>query len=224
MKKVSRLFPEESRKRIADAIAKVERKTSAEIVAVVATASGRYERAEDIVGFLVALLAVAVGWLTCPTFHSQSAWGTGSSISGLIAVLVTMVVGFVAGSVLASWFPALRLPFIPKKELEAEVQRAAQAAFMSSRIRKTARGTGILLFVSFFEHRVVVLPDDAILEKLPEENWAKLCDAIVCHVKAKRLTQAFEEAIASCGEILGEALPRRDEDRDELSNELILID
>jgi len=224
MKKVSQLFPEQDRKRIADAIAKAERKTSAEIVAVVATASGRYDRAEDIVGFLVALLAVVVGWLTCPTFHSQSAWGTGHSISGLIAVLITMVVGFVAGSALASWVPALRLPFIPKKEMEAEVDRAAQAAFMSSRIRKTDHATGILLFVSFFEHRVVVLPDDGVVEKLPGYDWGKLCDAIVSHARAKRHTQALEEAIANCGEILGEVLPRQHDDGDELSNELVLID
>lgn len=224
MKNVSRLFPKESRKRIADAIAKAERNTSAEIVAVVATASGRYDRAEDIVGFLVALLAVTVGWLTLPAFHSQSAWGTGSSISGLIPVLITMVAGFMVGSTLASWLPALRLPFIPKKEMDAEVQRAAQSAFMSSRIRDTAGATGILLFVSFFEHRVVVLPDGAILQKLPGHDWGKLCAAIISRVRANRLTEALEEAIASCGEILGEVLPWRDDDKDELSNELILID
>jgi putative membrane protein len=183
MKKVSQLFPEDDRKRIADAIEKAEQKTSAEIVTVVATASGRYDRAEDIVGFLTALLVVTAGWMACPAFHSESDWGTGPSIAGLIPVLVSMVAGFVVGSALASRVPALRLPFIPKKELEEEVQRAAQAAFMSSRIRKTAGGTGILLFVSFYEHRVVVLPDDTILEKLPGADWEKLCAAIVSGIE-----------------------------------------
>jgi putative membrane protein len=224
MKKVSQLFPEDDRKRIAEAIEKAEKKTSAEIVTVVATASGRYDRAEDIVGFLSALVAVAVGWLACPAFHSESAWGTGPSISGLLPVLILMVAGFVAGSALASRLPVLRLPFIPKKELDEEVQRAAEAAFMSSRIRKTAGGTGILLFVSFYEHRVVVLPDDTILEKLPNQDWEKLCGAIVSGIKANRPTEALEEAVASCGEILGEIMPRQDDDEDELSNELILID
>ncbi|MFT4589578.1 MAG: putative membrane protein [Candidatus Binatia bacterium] len=224
MKKVSQLFAENDRKRIADAIEKAEQKTSAEIVTVVATASGRYDRAEDIVGFLTALLAVTAGWLACPAFHSESAWETGPSISGLFPVLVSMVAGFVAGSALASRLPSLRLPFIPKKELEEEVQRAAQAAFMSSRIRKTAGGTGILLFVSFYEHRVVVLPDDAIVEKLPGQDWGKLCDAIVSGMKANRPTEALEEAVTRCGDILGGVLPRQDDDDDELSNELILID
>jgi len=224
MTKVSRLFPEADRKRIADAIAKAERKTSAEIVAAVASASGRYDRAEDIVGFLAAVLAVIAGWLAFPAIHSVPAWGTGSSISGLVQVLVLMVAGFAAGSALASRVPVLRLPFIPSKELEEEVHRSAQATFMSSRIRGTAGGTGILLYVSFYEHRVVVLPDDAILEKLPGFDWGKLCGEIVSGLKANRPTDALEQAIASCGEILGAPLPRQDDDRDELSNELILID
>lgn len=95
---------------------------------------------------------------------------------------------------------------------------------MTSRIRNTAGGTGILIFVSFYEHRVVVLPDNAILEKLPEQDWGMLCAAIVSGLKADRPTEALETAVASCGEILGEVLPRQDEDEDELSNELILID
>jgi hypothetical protein len=91
-------------------------------------------------------------------------------------------------------------------------------------IRKTTGGTGILLFVSFYEHRVVVLPDDAILEKSPGHDWGKLCDTITSGIKDNRTTEALEVAIASCGKILGEILPRQDDDEDELSNELILID
>ncbi len=224
MKKVSQLFSEDDRKRIADAIEEAEQKTSAEIVTVVTTASGRYDRAEDIVGFLAALLAVATGWLICPAFHSESVWESGPSVSGLIPVLGSMVVGFVAGSALASRLPVLRLPFIPKKELEEEVRRAAREAFMTSRIRNTAGGTGILIFVSFYEHRVIVLPDDAILEKLPEQDWGMLCAEIVSGLKVERASEALEAAVASCGEILGGVLPRQNKDEDELSNELILID
>ena len=224
MKRVSQLFQEEDRRRIADAIEKAEQRTSAEIVTVVSTASGGYDRAEDIVGFLTAMLAVTFGWFAFPAFQSEPAWGTGPSISGLILVLISMVGGYVVGSAMASWLPALRLPFIPKKELEEEVCRAAQAVFMSSKIRKTSGGTGILLFVSFYEHRVVVLPDDAILEKLPAHDWGELCAAIVSGLKSKRVTETLEEAIASCSLILGAVLPRQDDDENELSNELIIID
>ena len=224
MKKVSQMFSAADRKRVADAIKKAEQNTSAEIVTVVASASGRYDRAEDIVGFLFALLAVALGWFTCPAFHPESAWETDGSVSGLLPVLVSMVAGFVVGSALASRLTLLRLPFIPKREMEEDVHRAAREAFMTSKIRNTARGTGILIFVSYYERRVVVLPDDTIIEKLPGHDWGELCSQIVSGFKAGKPTDALEGAVISCGAILSEVLPPLDENQNELSNELILID
>ena len=50
MQRASELFNDEQRATIDQAVADAESKTSAEIVPVVATASGRYDRAEDIVG------------------------------------------------------------------------------------------------------------------------------------------------------------------------------
>lgn len=225
MKPVSQLFSQDDRKRVAAAIGQAEEKTSAEIVTVAATASGRYDRAEDIFGFLVSLLAVTAGWAACPAFHEQAGWeGGGPSLAGLVPVLVAMIAGFAAGSALASRMPVLRLPFIPKTELEEECLRAAQAAFMSSKVRKTTGGTGLLIYVSFFEHQVVVLPDDAISEKLPADAWTEICDLIVSGMKAGQPTQALENALARTADILGKALPRKDDDEEELSNELILID
>lgn len=222
--RASQLFTEDERKRVAAAIAAAEGKTSAEIVAVVATASGRYDRAEDIFGFLAALLALVAGWLFCPAFHADPAWGGGPTTEGLVPALVTLVVAFAAGSALATRFTGSRLPFVMKTEIEEEVRRAAQSAFMSSRIRDTDGGTGVLLYVSLFEHRVVVLPDDAVTKALPNQDWREVCDLIVSGMKSGKPADAMEQAIARCGEILGPALPRQADDVDELSNELILVD
>jgi putative membrane protein len=225
MKPVSQLFSQNDRERVADAIGKAELKTSAEIVTVAATASGRYDRAEDIFGFLVAIVAVVAGWLTCPAFHAQSVWeGSGPSWAGLVPVLIAMIAGFAGGSALASQFPVLRLPFIPARELEEECLRGAQAAFMSSKVRKTAAGTGLMIYISFYEHRVVALPDDTIAEKLPPETWQEVCDLIVAGMKSGSPVKALEDAVIRAGDILGDILPREEDDEDELSNELILLD
>ncbi len=218
------MFSPDDRKRVAEAIGKAELKTSAEIVTVAATASGRYDRSEDIFGFLVALALLAAGWLTCPAFHAQAAWEAAPSSAGLVPALVAMIVGFVGGGFLAVKFPVLRLPFIPARELAEECLRAAQAAFMSSRIRGTVGGTGVLIYVSFFEHQVVVLPDDAVAEKLPPETWREICDLIVSGMKAGSPTRALEEAVVRAGDILGDVLPRQEDDEEELSNELVVID
>ena len=226
MKKADQIFSEKDKALIADAIRNAEQKTSAEIVPVVASASGRYDRAEDIFGFFISLMFVSIGWLTCPYMHAVAEWGQGTLLSsaGLIPVLITMVAGFAVGSALASYFPLLRLPFTPQKEMDEEVRRAAEAAFMSSKIRKTAGGTGILLYISLYEHRVMVLTDDGITEKLPKQNWENICEVIVSGMKNNKPVEALEEAISRCGVILSGSLPRKEDDVDELGNELVLID
>ncbi len=49
MKRASKLFDIEQRQRIEQAVVEAESKSSCEIVPVVATSSGRYDRPEDII-------------------------------------------------------------------------------------------------------------------------------------------------------------------------------
>lgn len=224
MKRASELFSSADKDRIAAAVRAAEQKTSAEIVPVVATASGRYDRAEDLVGLLTGVLLLALGWLGCPFFHATGDWGEGGSRVGLVAAIVTVIMGFVLGAAVASRLTSLRLFFLSQREMDEEVQRAAQAAFMASRIRNTEGGTGVLLYVSLFEHKVVVLPDDAIGEKLPDLDWNVPCRMIVDGMKRGRPTEALEQAVANCGELLAPEFPRQSDDVDELANELVILD
>ena len=222
-KRASELFSEGDRKRIADAVQKAEGSTSAEIVPVVATPSGRYDRAEDLFGLVTAMALLAVGWLTCPRMHPEAGWEGGLSAGGLFPVLLTILTGFIAGAAMASRFTGLRLLFLSSREMEEEVHRAARAAFMSSKVRRTAGGTGVHLYVSLFEHRVVVLPDDTIADRNPVD-WSGPCATIVEGMKAGRPAEGLEQAILQCGELLSVDFPRADGDEDELSNELVLLD
>ena len=45
------------------ALGEAEEKTSGEIVPVVATVSGRYDRAEDLFGLVLAAIALVVSWI-----------------------------------------------------------------------------------------------------------------------------------------------------------------
>ena len=60
MKTASQVIGPDDRAKIEAAIASAETKTSAEVVVIVATRSGLYDRAEDLVGLVLGLLAVAV--------------------------------------------------------------------------------------------------------------------------------------------------------------------
>ena len=76
MQRASEFLNEEQRKQIEKAVVEAETLTSCEIVPVVATSSGRYDRAEDMVGLWLAVLAAAIVWWFFPRQPSEpGSWG-----------------------------------------------------------------------------------------------------------------------------------------------------
>ena len=220
--KASELFSEADRDAIKQAIVQAEENTSGEIIPVIASASGRYDRAEDIFGLLFSLLCVAIGWIL---FHNNDPTVDWSSFNfDLTAILLTIFLSFIIGVLLTHLCPTLRLPFITKKEMEEELDRAAAAAFQYNRLRNTEDSTGILIYISLYEHQVKVIGDDGISTKLTHPDWQHICDAIIKDFKQKQYTNGIVEGINLSGKLLAEHFPIKEGDKDELANELVVID
>jgi len=224
MIKASQLFSDQDRRRIEAAVGEAERSTSGEIVPVVATVSGRYDRAEDLVGLLLGLAALAVVW---GFFQGVShiPW-TESHIPrlGLLPVILIVAVGFILGAALATRFPLLRLPLIPRREMREEVERRALEAFQRHRLRATAGGTGVLIYVSLYERMVRVVGEDAIASRLGPQHWAAICDLVVAGMKRGRAVEGLEQGILKTGELLARHFPVQPGDVNELANTLVLVD
>jgi putative membrane protein len=220
--KASKLFTEADRDTVKQAIVQAEQNTSGEIVPIISSASGRYDRAEDIFGLIFSLLCIAIGWVL---FHNNAPTDDWDSFNfGLTAILLTIFLSFIIGVLLTHLFPVLRLPFISNKEMEEEVDRAAAAAFQHNRLRNTEDSTGILIYISLHEHRVKVLGDDGINAKLTQSDWQHICDAIITNFKDKKYTNGIVEGINLSGKLLAEHFPIKEGDKDELANELVIID
>ena len=226
MKRASDLFSEQDRRVVRAAVEEAERGTAGEIVPVVATTSGRYDRGEDLFGLVVAVVALTAAWVLRQGIRVEE--GTWSSVYtlglGLVPVLLIVVLGFVAGTALASYFPVLRLPFIGRREMREEVERGAEAAFQRYRVRGTAAGTGIVIYVSLYERLVRVLGDDAIAARLSPADWQAVCDLAVDGLRHGRAAEGLASAIRKSGELLSRHFPIQPDDRNELSNDLRLID
>lgn len=220
--KASTLFSAEDRDAIKRAIVEAEQNTSGEIIPVIASVSGRYDRAEDIFGLLFSLVCIAIGWTVFNI--SAPADSCNSFDFGLTAILLTLFLSFIIGVLLTHLFPVLRLPLINKKEQEEEVERAAAAAFQQHKLRNTKDSTGILIYISLYEHQVKVLGDDGISTKLIDTDWKYICDAIIKEFKEKKYTRGFVEGINLSGKLLAQHFPINAEDKDELANELVMID
>jgi putative membrane protein len=225
MKKASAWFTESDRKALAEDIARAESATSGEIVPVVATTSGNYDRAEDLFGLVFALVSLSVVWLLRGVAPFGGAWSSGPAESlSLPVVLSVVAVAFVVGAVLATAIPGLRLPFIPRSEMDGEVERRAAEAFHRFRIRSTAGATGVLIYVSLFEHAVRVFGDDAINEKVDQKTWQEICDLVVDGIRKGEPAGGLSAGILRCGEVLARHFPIDPGDSNELVNTLHLID
>jgi len=141
MKNASSLFNAEDKRSVEVAISEAEKMTAGEIVPVVATVSGRYDRAEDLFGLVFALIALTATWMLFQG-TTETGWSaTQSAVLGLPAIAGILIGGFVIGAALATHFPILRLPLITRAEMLEEVERRALETFQRERIRDTSSGT-----------------------------------------------------------------------------------
>ncbi len=225
MKRASELFTPAEKEKINQAVVAAEKQTAGEIVPVVATASGRYDRAEDVGGLLVALAAFAVVWSRWQRIVPvEGDWAHGQRWTlGLPWLLLILVAGFIAGVAITSRVSWLRRLLTPMKEMREEVERAAWQAFGSFRVRRTAAGTGILIYVSLFERTVCVLGDELIAAKLDQKAWDGVRDTIIAGIRDGRTADAMCDAITRCGDLLAQHFPYRAGDVNELSDELRLV-
>jgi len=225
MQRASDFFNREQRKHIEEAVADAEAKTSCEIVPVVATASGRYDRPEAIIGLWLAIFAAITVWLIFPRPSDESGSWDGMPIYvGLLTMIAGVVVAFIVGVVAGSRIGWLRRLFTPRNQMLDEVSARAREIFFDKRIHHTSGATGMLIYVSLFEHMAVVLGDKVVLDKLGQTSLDRLCQQLTEGLHQGGSTDAICSVIAEAGRQLSGPLPRDEGKVNELKDALVLID
>ena len=200
------LLSEDDKKEIAAAIARAESGTSGEIVFAVTDASARYRHATYQGALAGAVLGTAV-YLALPYPHYVS------------LLLWTQLISFGVSYALFSRL-SWRRWFCSSSEMEARVRQAAFAEFYSSGLYRTREANGVLIFLSCFERRVVVLGDRGIHEKMGD-RWDEVRDTIIDGIRRGSARQGICAAVALCGRKLAEHFPRAADDTNELPDEVI---
>lgn len=225
MIRASKCFNDEQRQQINAAVVAAEARTSAEIVPVVASASGRYDRAEDVMGLWLAMAAVAIVYAVMPLEATEvGSWGGASEGWKLVVMLAVGVGAFILGAVIASYAWSARRLFTPGKQMREETEAKAQQAFFSSTVWRTASATGVLVYVSLYERRAMILVDQAVHDKLGQETIDAVCTQLTATLAKTDVTTALCDAITTLGEKLEPVLPHQDDDVNELPDGLVVID
>lgn len=226
MARASELFSEEQRKQVEQAVGEAESKTSCEIVPVVVTSSGRYERSEDLVGLLFALAAAILVWVILPRESSTvGTWGDGMPfIIELLVLVIALVLAFILGAFVGNRITWVKRLFTPEKQMREEVYSRAREVFFDKRVHHTEDGTGLLVFLSLMEHQAVVLGDQTVLDKKGQSFLDELCKKLIDAIHASSMTESLCAVIIEAGNQLSEPLPQSGDVKNELPNALILLD
>jgi putative membrane protein len=202
------LLSETELQQVAQAIARAERHTDAEIVTVLAA------RADDYA--YIPLLWASLIALTVPGLLNY-----GIVLMGPHALLMTQWAAFV---VLALLFrvPAITTRLIPHHVRRWRAGNLARRQFLEQNLHHTRGETGMLIFVSEAERYVEILVDRGISAKLPDATWEPVIATFTEHVRRGETLQGFLKSIESCGALLAEHLPATTP-RDELPDRLVVL-
>jgi putative membrane protein len=90
-------------------------------------------------------------------------------------------------------------------------------AFVDEEVFNTRDRTGILVFISTFEHRIEVLGDVGINEKVSSDEWADIVEHIRDGIKQGRFVDGVIDGIGMCGHLLEKSgVEIRGDDKNEL--------
>lgn len=207
MKKAEAFFTKEQKEQIHQAVVRAEARSAGEIIPMVVDQSGHYMQFA-LTGAIFFAFFVAVIWMT---------------ISPRVTVPQILLIEFFTFWV--SFFLIQRVSLIwswliPEGLKDRVVRRRAEEAFYANRLHETREKTGVLILLSLMEHRVQLLADAGIHQRVPAETWERLVQEIASGVKEGHPFEALRGAIDACGQLLAEHFPKRPDDTDELSNQL----
>jgi len=199
-------FSDDAKRQSAESVKRVEAQTSAEVVVAVRKRSGQYGVLAYHFGAGLAALVVLF-LLVSPEVYSVGV----IALNGVLALILGALVAANLDSV-------LRLLARPTT-LARNVNGAARAAFFDLGISRTSGRSGILVYVSLFERRCVVLPDIGLDPAALEPGWSSAAGELEQAVKRRDLS-TFARALESLGPVLGRVHPRSADDVNELPDEV----
>ncbi len=202
-------FREAERLRIEETICAVENRTIGEIAVMLADSSEQYHDAEILASVFLGSLASLL--LTLSFFHA-SLW----------FYIPFSILCFFPARLLVRSMPALKLSLAGVRRKEEAVRERAIRAFYEKGLHRTTANTGVLFFLSLLEHKVWVLADVGINEKIDQETLNAFARNVSQGIREGRACEALCEAITAAGDVLALHFPIAPHDRNELPDKIIM--
>lgn len=191
------------REAVEAAVGRIEKATAAEIVVVAASRSGSYRDLAAIVGAAVAWLALAILVYSpvpfAPTWMAIEVGAVGLAC-GWFAHRSPWLMRFLAG------------PARTRRQAEA----AAKASFLDESVHGTRGRTGILVYASLLEERVILIPDAGLAAKIPAGTWHAVRWGAGRDPRRLGSLDGFLAGLDALGAVLAQVFPAPPNDRNEI--------
>lgn len=203
------ILSQEEHARIAEAVARAEEKTSAEIRVAVSTTPlvGHTHH----VALWAALVAQVLPWLVIllvpmPTLR----------LLAVQAVAFILLCGILA-------IPSVARGLVPRREKRMAAQVLARQVFLAHGLHQTQARTGILILVAPEERLVEVVADTGVHEALGAVAWQRICDAVSAKAADGALGEGIVQGVTLAGELLAAPMPARPGDRNEVPDRVVML-
>lgn len=200
--------------RIKAAVKKAEDTISGEIVPVFVERSGFYTIANYRGGILFA-------GITFAAIIIFDRYVPALAVFDPMLMFILVVSSGLLGGILTHSIPPLKRLLLSRDHMDQATRKRAEQAFLEEEVFNTKHRTGILIFISFFEHEVMVLADRGISKVVDQKEWDEMVRGIIEQIRMGKITDGIEAAILRCGEILHERGFLKDaDDINELKDDL----
>lgn len=190
-------FSEADLQRIKDAVKEAESKISGEIVPVIVERSGTYAIASY-------RAAVAFALATFFLIVLFDRYVPDLAIYDPLMIFVVVLTLGLFGGLLAHYFDPLKKLMLTQLHLDKATRLKAESSFLQEEIFNTRQRTGIMIFLSFFEHEVIIMADKGISKVVEQKEWDSMVQAFIAKIKMGDTVGGLEACIKRCAQILHE--------------------
>lgn len=211
-------FTDSDLQRIKAAVKEAEDKISGEIVPVIVDRSAFYALANYRSSLILASLAFLT-MIIIDRYIIQDAAVT--LYYDPLFIFVVVVIAGLIGATIPNLFSGLKRTLVSQRHLDQATRMRAENAFLEEEVFNTRHRTGIMIFISFFEHEVIIMSDRGISKVVEQKQWDKIVADLIANIRVGKLVEGLEGAIKRCGEILLEkGFHKTDDDVNELRDDL----
>jgi putative membrane protein len=216
--KLKQKFNEADLQRIKNAVKESERNISGEIVPVIVERSGSYTTATYKGSIILGLIGFIV-MIILDRYVITDASNT--LYYDPVFIFFVVVVTGVIGGIIPNVSDKIKRMLVGQRQLDEQTRQRAENAFLEEEIFNTRHRTGIMIFISFFEHEVIVMADRGISKIVDQKEWDKIVSGLIAHIREGRIVEGIEGGIKRCGEILLEkGFQKTSDDINELRDDL----